>query len=124
VTLLLVGIGGAFGAMTRYLLAVRLYRELGLEFPWGTLGVNVLGSLFLGVVLGLVEERDMFTPNTRSFITTGFLGGMTTFSTFIYEGWQYVRDDDPLRALAYVGLSLVVSFAAFALALSSTKALA
>lgn len=123
-TLLLVGIGGAFGAMARYLLAVRFYRELGLEFPWGTLGVNVLGSLLLGVILGLVEERDMFTPQTRSLITTGFLGGMTTFSTFIYEGWQYVRADDPLRALAYVGLSLVVSFAMFAAALSTTKAIA
>jgi CrcB protein len=121
VTLLLVGVGGAFGAMTRYLLAVRLYRELGLEFPWGTLGVNVLGSALLAVVLGLVEERDMFSPQTRSLITTGFLGGMTTFSTFVFEGWQYVRDDDPLRAFAYVGMSLAASFAAFALALAGTK---
>jgi fluoride exporter len=124
VTLLLVGVGGAFGAMARYLLAVRLYRELGLDFPWGTLGVNVLGSLLLGVVLGLIEERDMFTPQTRSLITTGFLGGFTTFSTFVYEGWQYVRADDPTRALAYVGLSLIVSFAAFISGLNATKALA
>jgi CrcB protein len=112
-TVLAVAFGGALGAVARYLLAVRLYGELGVGFPWGTLGVNVLGCALLGVVLALVEERGAFTPNVRTMITVGFLGGMTTFSTFIYEGWQYLRDGDPLRMAVYGGLSLVVSFVAF-----------
>jgi CrcB protein len=112
-TILAVAAGGALGAVARYLLAVRLYSELGVGFPWGTLGVNVLGSLLLGIVLALVEERGMFSSQTRTFITVGFLGGMTTFSTFIYESWQYVREGDPLRTGIYAGLSLIVSFAVF-----------
>jgi CrcB protein len=112
-TILAVAAGGALGAVARYLLAVRLYNTFGIGFPWGTLGVNVLGSLLLGVVLGLVEERGAFTPEQRSFLTIGFLGGMTTFSTFIYEGWQFTREGDMLRAAAYAALSLVAAFVAF-----------
>lgn len=112
-TILAVAAGGALGAVARYLLAVRLYGELGIGFPWGTLGANVIGCALLGIVLALVEERGAFTPNVRMLITVGFLGGMTTFSTFIYEGWQFARDGDPLRMAVYGGLSLVVSFAAF-----------
>ena len=112
-TILAVAAGGALGAVARYLLAVRLYTQFGIDFPWGTLGVNVLGSLMLGVVLALVEERGAFTPETRTFITVGFLGGMTTFSTFIYESWQFARDGDPLRMIAYVSISLIVSLVAF-----------
>ncbi len=113
-TLLAVAAGGALGAVVRYLLAVRLYGELGIGFPWGTLGVNVLGCALLGIVLGLVEERDAFSSDARTLLTVGFLGAMTTFSTFIYESWQHIRDDDPLRSGLYVVLSLAIGFAAFA----------
>jgi CrcB protein len=122
-TILAVAAGGALGAVARYLLAVRLYGELGVGFPWGTLGVNVLGCALLGIVLALVEERGAFTPNVRTLITVGFLGGMTTFSTFIYEGWVYARDGDPLRLALYGVLSLAVSFAAFSAAHASIVAL-
>ncbi|MEX0684193.1 MAG: fluoride efflux transporter CrcB [Dehalococcoidia bacterium] len=114
-TILAVAAGGALGAVARYLLAVRLYSQFGIGFPWGTLGVNVLGSLLLGIVLALVEERGAFTPQTRTFITVGFLGGMTTFSTFIYESWTFMREGDPLRMTAYGVISLAVSFAAFSI---------
>jgi CrcB protein len=123
-TVLLVGLGGGLGAISRYLLAVRLYGQFGVDFPWGTLGVNVLASLALGVILGLVEERDMFTPQTRTLLTTGFLGGMSTFSTFIFESWQFVRDGDPAKTFAYMALSLGISFVAFVSALNATKSLA
>jgi len=116
VTLLAVAAGGAMGAVVRYLLAVKLYGELGIGFPWGTLGVNVLGCALLGIVLGLVEERDAFSSDVRTLLTVGFLGAMTTFSTFIYESWSYIRDDDPLRSGLYVVLSLAIGFAAFAAA--------
>ena len=112
-TIAAVALGGALGAVARYLLAVRLYSMLGIDFPYGTLGVNVLGCLLLGLVLGLVEERGAFTPETRSFLTIGFLGGMTTFSTFIYEGWEFSRDGEILKAGLYAALSLAGGFAAF-----------
>jgi CrcB protein len=112
-TVLVVAIGGALGAVARYLLAVRLYGALGLTFPWGTLGVNVLGCALLGLVLGLVEERGAFTPQARTFLTVGVLGGFTTYSTFVYEGWQYLRDGDPLRSGVYLALSLILGIAAF-----------
>lgn len=122
-TIFAVAAGGALGAVARYLLAVRLYSQLGVGFPWGTLGVNVLGCALLGIVLALVEERGAFTPNVRTLITVGFLGGMTTFSTFIYENWLYMRDGDPLHLAIYSGLSLIVSFAAFSAAHAGIVAL-
>jgi CrcB protein len=122
-TILAVAAGGALGAVTRYLLAVRLYGELGVGFPWGTLVVNLVGSALLGIVLALVEERGAFTPQVRTFITVGFLGAMTTFSTFIYESWEYARDGDPLRMMIYAGISLIASFAAFSVAHSAIVAL-
>ncbi len=76
----------------------------------------MLGCALLGIVLGLVEERAAFSSDVRTFLTVGFLGAMTTFSTFIYESWQHIRDDDPLRSGAYVVLSLAIGFAAFAAA--------
>jgi CrcB protein len=118
-TILAVAAGGAIGAVARYLLAVRLYSELGLGFPWGTLGVNILGSALLGVVIGLVEERSAFTPETRSFLTIGVLGGFTTFSTFVYEGWGYLRDGDAGISVLYITLSVIGCLLAFTVAHAS-----
>jgi CrcB protein len=122
-TILMVAVGGAVGAVSRYLLAVKLYGELGVGFPWGTFGVNIAGSLMLGVILGLVEERNAFSPEVRTAITVGFIGGLTTFSTFVYESWTYLRDDNPLFMLVYVGISLVVGLAAFTAGHSAVVAL-
>lgn len=114
-TILAIAAGGALGSVSRYLIAVRLYGWLGLALPYGTLTVNILGSFLLGVILALVEERGALGPETRSFITIGFLGGMTTFSTFIFEGWNYTRDGEILRAGLYAALSLAGAFVAFTL---------
>lgn len=121
-TTLAVAIGGALGAVMRYLLAVRLYSELGVAFPWGTLAVNVAGSLMLGVILGLVEERDAFSPQMRTAITVGFIGGLTTFSTFVFEYWQFLREGDPAKAVVYVALSLVLGLTAFTAGHTATVA--
>ncbi|MEO8456720.1 MAG: fluoride efflux transporter CrcB [Chloroflexota bacterium] len=112
-TTLAVAIGGALGAVTRYVIAVRIYGSFGIGFPWGTLFVNVIGCLILGAIYGLVEERNAFSPQLRTAITVGFIGGLTTFSTFTYEYWLYLREGDPIRAMAYVALSLVLGLAAF-----------
>ena len=83
--LLLVFIGGGIGAATRYgttLLAGRLF---GAGFPWGTLIVNLGGCFLIGVVLALAEKTNLVEPSTRLFFVTGFLGGLTTFSSFALE---------------------------------------
>lgn len=122
-TVFAVAIGGALGAVTRYLIAVKLYGSLGIGFPWGTLAVNVAGSLMLGVILALIEVRGTFSPEVRTGITVGFIGGLTTFSTFIFEDWQFLREGDLLRACFYVGISLALGLAAFSLGHAGTVSL-
>lgn len=122
-TVVAIAIGGAIGSVARYLIGVRLYSFLGLGLPYGTLTVNLVGSFLLGVILGLVEERGAFGPETRSFLTIGFLGGFTTFSTFIYENWEYTRDGEIMRAGLYTALSLVGAFALFTLGHATVRAL-
>ncbi len=122
-TIFAVAVGGALGAVTRYLVAVKLYGNLGIAFPWGTFAVNIAGSLLLGIILALVEERGTFSPEVRTGITVGFLGGLTTFSTFIYEDWQFFRDGDIVRACFYLGISLVLGLAAFSIGHASVVAL-
>jgi CrcB protein len=121
VTVLAIALGGALGSLARYFIAIRLYRLLGLGLPYGTLTVNVLGSMLLGLVLALVEERGAFTPEQRSFMTIGFLGGMTTFSTFVYEGWDYTRDGEIVRAGVYAAVSLAAAFIAFSVGHQSVR---
>lgn len=118
-----IALGGALGAVTRYLVAVRLAGFLGVAIPYGTLTVNLVGSLLLGIVVALVEERGAFGPETRSFITIGFLGGMTTFSTFVYEGWEFTREGDMIKAGVYAAGSIFCAFAAFTLGHALVRAL-
>jgi CrcB protein len=85
VKLFLVMFGGCIGAACRYgtnLLAVRLW---GSNFPWGTLVVNMVGCLLIGLSFGLAERASWVTPSVRLFFVTGFLGALTTFSSFAVE---------------------------------------
>ena len=83
---LIVGCGGFFGAMLRYGLSGVVQRLVPFaSFPFGTLSVNVAGSLLIGVVAGLVEFRQVLGPDARLFLMIGLLGGFTTFSSFAYE---------------------------------------
>ncbi len=113
VTALLVGSGGFAGAVFRYGLAGIVQRQVPLStFPYGTLAVNLLGSLLIGVIGGWVDSRQVFTPEMRAFILIGLLGGFTTFSTLSYEGFAMIRDGEHLRAVAYLGSHVVFGLAA------------
>ncbi|MDT8320488.1 MAG: fluoride efflux transporter CrcB [Xanthomonadales bacterium] len=104
----IVGAGGFLGALARYGLSGWVHRQLPLAtFPYGTLAVNLLGCLLIGVIAGLAESRQMFSPEFRVFALIGVLGGFTTFSTFGFETFALMRDGDHLRAGASVGLHLV-----------------
>jgi CrcB protein len=82
---LLVALGGALGSMARYWVAGVAPRLLGEAFPYGTLVVNVLGSFLISVVMGVALSSTLVPVNLRVFLTTGVIGGFTTYSTFNYE---------------------------------------
>jgi CrcB protein len=98
--ILLVAVGGAIGATARYLLGGWIQSWVGSSFPWGTLVINVSGSLIIGLVLGLVD-RGTLSSQARLFLAVGLLGGYTTFSTFSYEGIQMVQSRDYGSLLIY-----------------------
>jgi CrcB protein len=110
--LVVIGAGGALGAVGRYGLSLWIGRRLGEGFPYGTLIVNVLGCLALGALLSYVESAQGFSPRLRLFLATGVLGAFTTFSTFGYETVALARDGHWSSALTNVALNVVVGLAA------------
>jgi fluoride exporter len=82
---LLVALGGALGTIARYLTSLVAIRWFGPEFPFGTLIVNISGAFIIGLVQELGTETAVVSDNTRLFVTTGVMGGLTTYSTFSYE---------------------------------------
>ena len=105
--LLLVGFGGGIGAIARYLLGGWvLHRTLQERMPYGTLAVNLMGCLAIGLLAGAAERFEVLTPEARLFLITGVLGGFTTFSAFGYETVFLLRRGEPLVAAAYVGASV------------------
>jgi CrcB protein len=104
----IIGSGGFLGALARYGLAGLVHRQLPLAtFPFGTLAVNLLGCLLIGVLAGLAESRQLFGPEFRMFALIGLLGGFTTFSTFGYETFALIRDTEYLQAGANIGIQVV-----------------
>lgn len=103
-----VAVGGALGSVLRYLSQVWLGRLLGLDFPWGTLFVNVLGSLVMGVLAELTARVWSPTPELRAFLVVGVLGGFTTFSSFSLDIGMLVSRDDWMVAMLYFMATLVV----------------
>ena len=107
--ILLVGAGGFIGSIARYLLSGWvLHHTLGGKFPWSTFVVNVLGCLLIGVLSGMIERLEWFTPQTRLLLLTGLLGGFTTFSAFGLETVFLLRRGEVLIAVAYALSSVAV----------------
>ncbi|OGV64863.1 MAG: hypothetical protein A2498_14165 [Lentisphaerae bacterium RIFOXYC12_FULL_60_16] len=100
--LILIGLGGCCGAIARYTLAGVAHRWFSGTFPVGTLFVNVLGCLAIGVAMGLIEDKGVLGPQARSLLVIGFLGSFTTFSALGYETIELLNDGQ----LAGVALNL------------------
>ncbi|HPC96122.1 MAG TPA: fluoride efflux transporter CrcB [Sedimentisphaerales bacterium] len=114
--LIFVGLGGFIGSVLRYLVSGWLQRLSDAAlFPYGTLGVNVLGCLLIGLLGGWADNTELFSPAVRLFLLLGVLGGFTTYSTFGYETVALLRDRQMLAATAYVGLHLLLGFGAVTL---------
>jgi len=116
---LLVTLGGGIGAVTRYMLSTMIHSVWGLGFPWGTLSVNVLGSFIIGLVMALSLDRNMVSPEVRVLLTTGFCGGLTTFSTFSYETLALLRAEQWVFAGANVLANVVVCLLVTALGMAA-----
>jgi len=109
---LLVAFGGMLGSIARYWLAGVIQRLDGVEFPFGTLGVNALGSFIVGVVMALSLERGTLPPNARIFLAIGLCGGFTTMSTFSYETMALLRDGQAILGLGNVAATLIACLVA------------
>jgi len=90
--ILWVSLGGAVGTAARYLLSGWIARRAGGAFPLGTLVVNAAGSLLLGAIMEISLETTLLSPTARLFLTTGVLGGFTTYSTFNYETFRFLQE--------------------------------
>lgn len=114
--LLIVGLGGFLGSITRYALSgAILHHSASWRFPLGTFVVNVVGCLMIGILSGLIEKHGIFGETGRLFCLTGVLGGFTTFSAFGLETQFLIRRGELGVALGYVLASVIVGLLCVAL---------
>ncbi|MBZ9630756.1 fluoride efflux transporter CrcB [Salegentibacter sp. LM13S] len=118
--LLLIFLGGGFGSVLRYLISKSLNFETAF-IPFGTFTVNILGSLLLGLILGVAAKSDIFTSNIVLFLAVGFCGGFTTFSSFAFENQALLRSGDYLNFFFYTFGSLILGILAVFLGLFLSK---
>jgi CrcB protein len=123
VTLLLVGAGGFFGAISRYLVDGWVSDWTGGTFPWGTLVINLSGSFVLGLLFALSIERAAIPSSIRAPILVGFIGAYTTFSTLTLESWRLVEDGSWALGIANIGGSMLLGMVAVVAGLTLGRAL-
>jgi len=119
---LLVGLGGFLGANARFWLSAWIQNRIQGAFPWGTLLINVSGSLVMGLFMGFMLARDWST-NWRLFFAVGILGGYTTFSAFSYESIKLMSDGNFGGAFGYITASVILSVTAAFLGLVVVRVL-
>jgi fluoride exporter len=112
-TLLSVALGGALGALSRYLLTSVTAGYCNTTFPLPTLLINILGCFLMGFIVEIAAAKNLFSSTTLSFLTTGFLGGFTTFSTFSLEAVLLFEKNHYFLAVSYIALSIILCIAAF-----------
>ncbi len=107
---LMIFIGGGIGSIFRFWASKSVQNLIGLSFPLGTLFVNLTGSLIIGFLGGLAENRGLFNDTLRALIFIGFLGGYTTFSTFSFETFQLVKSSEIFYAILSVILHIALGY--------------
>ncbi|RUM89405.1 MAG: fluoride efflux transporter CrcB [Thermovibrio sp.] len=118
-TWLYVGLGGFFGALSRFLISGFVQKLLQTTFPVGTLTVNVLGSFLIGFLVLLFET--LIAPEWKAFFVTGFLGALTTFSTFSYETVVFIQEGLWIKALLNVLLNVLLCLLATLLGMATYR---
>ncbi|WP_046745970.1 fluoride efflux transporter CrcB [Kordia zhangzhouensis] len=118
--LLLVFLGGGFGSMLRFLLGKYL-NSTSSGIPFGTFAANILGSLLIGIILGMAAKNETINDEYTLLLASGFCGGFTTFSTFAYENHVLLKSGDFLTFFLYTIASFVIGFAAVFLGILLVK---
>ncbi len=118
--ILLIGIGSFIGGVLRYLTTLFIQSKFLSTFPIGTLTVNILGSLIIGIIFGLSEKANL-SLEWRLFLATGICGGFTTFSAFSIETLSMLQDGQYFYGFGYVGLSILFSLIAVFMGISLFK---
>jgi CrcB protein len=122
-TLLLIGTGGFIGSILRFLASRFFQNNIQSTFPLGTFFVNISGCFLIGLIYGLSEKSTLFTPGWKMFLTVGFCGGFTTFSTFANENLSLIRNGDFFHFIIYTGLSVFLGIMATFFGVLLTKIL-
>lgn len=104
--LLLVGLGGFFGSISRYLVKVIMDKYVSVAFPYATLSANLIGCFLIGLLFGWLQ-RGNIQGNTWLILATGFCGAFTTFSTFALENNILLDNKQTMTAIVYMGISLI-----------------
>ncbi len=107
-----VALGGAIGSVLRFGVNLATPRLLGNDFPWATLTVNVVGSFLMGLLSAVLVDKFMDQPDLRLFLTTGVLGGFTTFSAFTLDVFGLIQRGENSVALVYAIASVMLSILA------------
>ena len=121
--LILIGLGGFAGAISRYLVDGMVSERTAGAFPWGTLAVNATGSFILGLLFAMTTERAILPAEIRGPVMIGFIGAYTTFSTYMLESWVLVENGSYGPAIANLGGSMLVGLAAVAAGLLIGRAI-
>ena len=121
--LLIIALGGALGAVSRFLLGNAVSRALGSALPYGTFVINIVGCFAMGLLMTIIVDREMLPAAWRLFLCVGFLGGFTTFSSFGYEALMLLTEGRLLAVLAYVGGSVALGLVAAAAGVLCARAL-
>ena len=119
-TTLLIGVGSFIGGAGRYLISKTIQTQILSSFPWGTFTVNVAGCFLIGAVMGWSLKSNL-TENWQLFLTTGILGGFTTFSAFSLESIRLIQNGNAMIAIFYIALSVLVGLAATFIGFSLIK---
>jgi fluoride exporter len=109
--ILCVGLGGFIGASLRYIISINSTKLFGAQFPYGTLIVNVVGGLLIGLIMELCITTNVISPSLKLFLVTGIIGGLTTFSTFSYETVSLFIEGSYTAGMLNTVLNLFLSIA-------------
>ena len=121
--LLLIGLGGFAGAISRYVVDGFVADRTAGAFPWGTLAVNLSGSFVLGLLFAMATERAILPADIRAPVMIGFIGAYTTFSTYMLESWLLIENGSYLPAIANLGGSVLLGLAAVLAGLTLGRAI-
>ncbi|MDY2638018.1 MAG: fluoride efflux transporter CrcB [Phascolarctobacterium sp.] len=121
--LVIIALGGALGAVSRFLMGNAVSKAVGSALPYGTFVINLVGCFAMGLLMTIIVDRELLSAAWRLFLCVGFLGGFTTFSSFGYEALMLLTEGRLLAALTYVSGSVVLGLAAAAAGVLCARAL-